>query len=88
MDNKLQADAKLTKVGVVAPIWKKTFGVYPADFQLMTRRFFRVHRNTPWMKDMLKRVKEERSQSRITFGNVMAIFPAWSVQCTKYFLHK
>lgn len=86
MDNKLEANVKLTKVGMTAQVFGKTVGIYPSDFQLQPRRFFRIHRDKKWMKDMLNRVKKERSRGSLEYENIMDIFPSYSlVECVKYF---
>jgi hypothetical protein len=49
-------------------------------------RFFRVHRNKPWMKQMLNRIKEERALNQtITKNTIMDIFPEPSRTCTPGF---
>lgn len=85
MDNKLEGDVKLTKVGMTAQVFGKTLGIYPSDFQLMPRRFFRIHRDKKWMKDMMNRVKKERSRGTLEYENIMDIFPSYSSEkCVQY----
>jgi hypothetical protein len=49
-------------------------------------RFFRVHKDEPWMKAMLLRIKEEKhTPNKITKGTIMDIFPEPTRMCTPGF---
>lgn len=86
MDESLSLDLRLFKFGITPALFKKTIPTNPATYQLSMGRFFRVHREAPWMKELLQRVDEERNTPRkITSGTIMDLFPGPSRSCTPGF---
>jgi hypothetical protein len=76
----------LFKFGITPKLFKKTISTFPSTYQLSMGRFFRVHREAPWMKELLRRVHEEReTPKRITKGTIMDIFPEPSKDCVSGF---
>ena len=89
MDESLSLDVLLFKVGITPQLFKKTIPTNPATYQLSLSRFFRVHKDSPWMKELLLRISEENSpEQSISEGGFMDMFPGPSLTCTRGFKHR
>jgi hypothetical protein len=86
MEKGMFIDMIFFSLGIKPELFKKTIPTNPATYFLSVSRFFRVHREAPWMGALLLRAKEEAENKReYTKNSIMDLFPDASVTCTPGF---